>query len=157
MSAPQKPPTVADVIARSTFGKRSYETYQALGADLASWLAAPRPKRAEIDFDMEAIPSPVTARDIVQAWRVCPDDPACDMLARLALNAVEVGEAKDAVIRAAVALTVKQDRDKDELRSEVISGNNLPGPDITKDAGYRREVIAFLKRVGRCRPEWERL
>lgn len=82
-------------------------------------LDGPREVRSEVTSDLPdqgKEVSRVTARDIKAAWLVCEPDPAVDALARLALEAVEASAAKDAVIRAAVALAEQFSRDKDKQR-----------------------------------------
>ncbi len=128
--------------------------HNVLGPELAAWLAEPRPDPTptEIDFDMADAMSKTTARDILQAWRACPDDAACDMLARLALDAVEEREATGAVLRASLAFNVEQNAVTDRLRRGDDIKSACPGPDITKDASYRSQVFGFLKRIGKLRP-----
>jgi hypothetical protein len=72
---------------------------------------------------------------------------------------VEERDAEIEVRRAAIAANQQSARhDRDDVDDdEWPDTRHLPGPDITKDATYRRDVIAYLTRIGRCRPEWRRL
>lgn len=153
-------PKIADVLAASKFNRRSGDDYKLIGKDLADWLAAKRSPEngttlpdAEIDFGDRPVPR-VTAKDIHLAWLACPEDPACDSLARLALDVVEHRGAVEDVLRASLAFNVKQDREKGARRSQDMTSHTLGqnGPDITEDAAYRRDVLAYLKRIGKLRP-----
>ena len=145
----------------SRFGNRTAEEYQRIGAELAAWLedAAIRSELSDVFLDLPPVPR-VTARDVRLAWLGAPADDASDMLAELALDVVEERDAERAVRCATMALTSEQNPATDARRRRDDpdeAAKNLPGPDITTDATYRRDVIAFLKRIGRCRPEWEGL
>lgn len=55
-------------------------------------------------------------RAVYETWLACPPDPAVDQLAHLALDFASALEASNAVVRAAVAITSKQDATIDRLR-----------------------------------------
>jgi hypothetical protein len=168
------PPTsriarVAEVLRRSKFAQRSAEEYALIGADLADWLASKVSSARSnlqqvvthhppvIDFDLPNGPR-VTARDIYLAWLACPQDPASDMLARLGLDAIEERDADTLLRRGLMAINQQPaGDDHSDHEDEWTDTSHLPGPDPATDANYRREIVAYLTRSGRCRPEWRRL
>jgi hypothetical protein len=80
------------------------------------------------------------------------------MLARLGLDAVEERDAETVLRRGAMAVNHQPARDDDkDDEDEWPDTSHLPGPNPATDATYRREIVACLTRIGRCRPEWRRL